>query len=59
MKSQSEMKSELPCPEWKLAIETTLQRTSGVPIRWLAEHLHVGKPDSVRSRISRYRNKIS
>jgi REP element-mobilizing transposase RayT len=58
-KSQSEMRSELLCPEWKLAIATMLQRTGGAPIRWLAEHLHMGKPDAVRSRISRYRNEIS
>jgi len=55
-KSVEELGSRKLCPEWKLKMALALQRGSGVPPRWIAEHMKMGKPDALRSTLSRYRN---
>ena len=39
---------------WKIALAASLRQESGASIVWLARRLHMGKPESVRSYLSRY-----
>jgi REP element-mobilizing transposase RayT len=55
-KSTAEPDSRILCPEWKLEMALVLQSGGGIPIRWIAEKLTMGKPDALRSSLSRYRN---
>jgi REP element-mobilizing transposase RayT len=57
-KSTAELKGRPLCPEWKVTIALALQSGGGVPVRWIAEHLSMGKPDALRSTLSQYRNDL-
>jgi len=56
-KSAEEFDSPKLCPEWKLEMALALQSRGGVPVRWIAEQMKMGKPDALRSSLSRYRHR--
>jgi REP element-mobilizing transposase RayT len=45
--------------DWKVALARHLRESSLAPNRWIAEHLHMGTPDSVSSRVSEHRKSES
>jgi putative transposase len=54
-KNRADLETRPLVVDWKLAVAREL-RDAGVAITWLAGHLHLGKPSSVRSLLSRARH---
>jgi hypothetical protein len=54
-KSEDELKGRPLCPEWKVAMALSLRTGAGVPVRWITERMNMGKPDALRSTLSRHR----
>ena len=38
-------------PRWKVEIATAVRKASGAPYRWIAEHVHLERPDSLRAAV--------
>ena len=51
----SDAKSARKGAAWKVEIASSLRRNTGAPVRWIAESLFMGNPDSVRSLLYKYR----
>ena len=51
-----DLQTGLRSAEWKLRIALQLRKDHGIAIRWLAERLCLGKPNSARSLLWRTRN---
>jgi len=43
--------------QWKIEIASKLRKQTGAPIVWLAEKLHLGKPESTRNYLYAYHSK--
>ena len=51
-KRQADLQTQPKAMAWKLAVAREL-RDAGAAVAWIAKHLHLGKPSSVRSYLSR------
>lgn len=54
-KTEEDLSAKPFAPPWKLELADTVQRSAGASVAWLAQRLHLGKPSSVRSYLSRLR----
>ncbi|AHF91592.1 hypothetical protein OPIT5_16545 [Opitutaceae bacterium TAV5] len=53
-KNQDDLKSRPKNLPWKVTLAYQIRQETGAPIPWLAANLHLGKPASVRSYLSRH-----
>jgi len=52
-RSEADLETRPMRQAWKLAVAQDLRHNCGAPISWLAKHLKLGKPSSLRSYLSR------
>ena len=55
-KTKGEVQTKPRAPQWKIRVAKAL-REQGVPVGWISKNLHMGKPSSVRSYMSRLEKK--
>lgn len=58
-KTHHELQAAPKGADWKIAAAERLRLETGAPHRWIAKHLAMGSPNSVRSYLSRRRREVS
>ena len=51
-KSRDDLWNDMKSAPWKVALAAKLRRETGAPIKWIAQRLHMGTPNSVRGYLS-------